>query len=70
MKPEHWLGTAVRARRAELGISLQELAIKAGIHFHMLEDIEAGRHFPSPHFLRRLLQGLETSFKALREIDP
>lgn len=69
MNPEHWLGAAVRDRRAQLGISLQELATRAGIHFHMLEDIEAGLHFPSPHYLWRLLQGLDTSFKTLREME-
>lgn len=68
MKHPHWLGTAVRKRRGQLGLSLEQLGSQARIHFEMLEEIEGGMHFPSPHYLQRLLGGLDISFLELRKL--
>lgn len=63
-----WLGIAVRRRREQLGLTLEDLGARARIHFHMLEEIEADLHFPSLLYLRRLLDGLEISFLELRHL--
>ncbi len=68
MSNTSWLGLAVRKRRKQLGLTLEQLGSKACIHFQMLEEIESGLHFPSPHYLNRLLDGLKISFIDLRNL--
>lgn len=64
-----WLGPAVRKRREQLGLTFEQLGSRARIHFRMLEEIESGLHFPTPHYLHRLLDGLEISFIDLRDLS-
>lgn len=68
MSNASWLGPAVRKRRKHLGLTLEQLGSQARIHFQMLEEIESGLHFPSPHYLNRLLDGLKIRFIDLRNL--
>ena len=41
--PRSRIGRAIRKRRHELGISIEELASKAGINWRYLSDVELGK---------------------------
>jgi transcriptional regulator with XRE-family HTH domain len=53
------LGAAVRARRQELGLTQEELSLRAELHQRWISNVETGRRNPSYGSLRRLAAGLE-----------
>lgn len=59
------LGERVRARREELGLSLEELGGAAGVHWSMCGLIERGQRNASLHVLLRLAAGLGTDLAEL-----
>lgn len=52
------LGSAVRARRAVLGISQEELAFRAGLHRTYVGDVERGLRNISLENIERLARAL------------
>jgi len=60
-------GTAVRNKRAELGISQEELAGRAGLHRTYVSDIERGARNPSLESIEKLAQALGISLPVLFE---
>jgi transcriptional regulator with XRE-family HTH domain len=52
------LGRAVAARREELGITQEELALRSDLHQRWISNVETGRRNPSYESLRRLAAGL------------
>jgi len=69
-KPIDALAEYVRARRAELHLTQQQLAEKAGITRALVGHLEAGRLRVSPQLpnLKRLSVGLDVEFLVLVEI--
>lgn len=63
-------GGKVRQRRALRRQTMEELAVRARISWQTLALIEDDLHFPWPGELRRLLNALETSFRALIHDTP
>lgn len=59
------LGHRVRERRTERGLTLRELATRAGLSPRFVADVEAGRGNPSVASLAAMAEGLETSAAAL-----
>lgn len=59
------IGTIIRERRAQLGISQQDLAEFAGVGIATIKDIERGAANPSLLTLQKLMEvlGLEMIFK-------
>ncbi|MGH3439573.1 MAG: helix-turn-helix domain-containing protein [Sciscionella sp.] len=57
------LGLAVAARRKQLGLTQEQLAIDSGIHQRYISNVETGKRNPSYASLRRLATslGLDTS---------
>jgi transcriptional regulator with XRE-family HTH domain len=55
------LGRAVAHRRAELGLTQEELALRAGLHQRWISNVETGKRNPSYVSLRRLATGLDLS---------
>jgi transcriptional regulator with XRE-family HTH domain len=53
------LGRAVASRRRELGITQEQLALRAGLHQRWVSNVETGKRNPSYGSLRRLAAGLE-----------
>lgn len=58
-------GDRIRLWRRERGLSLQELAEKAGLSITFLSDIERSKKIPSVTTLRRVAEALETSLHQL-----
>ncbi|MBS1984276.1 MAG: helix-turn-helix transcriptional regulator [Bdellovibrionales bacterium] len=54
----HLLGENVRKRRAELGLSQEEVAFRAGMKRSYLSDLERGTRNPSVRALGRLAEAL------------
>jgi transcriptional regulator with XRE-family HTH domain len=52
------LGQAVRARRAELGLTQEALANETGLNQNWISHVENGRRNPSLLSLRKLAAGL------------
>jgi transcriptional regulator with XRE-family HTH domain len=61
------LGMAIKARRASLGISQEELAHRAGLHRTYVSDVERGTRNPSIEIVAKLASALELSVPALFE---
>lgn len=55
------LGLAVVARRQELGLTQEQVALSANLHQRWLSNIENGWRNPSYASLRRLAAGLNLS---------
>lgn len=55
------LGGAMKAQRASLGISQEELAYRAGLHRTYISDLERGARNPSLESVEKLAQALEVS---------
>lgn len=53
------LGERVRARRAEQGLSQEAAALRCGIHWTFLGQVERGQRNLSLHNLLRIADGLE-----------
>ena len=60
------VGTVIRQRRMDLGVSQQELAELAGLSVHILSNIETGKGNPTLAVMDKLLQvlGLDLHFRA------
>lgn len=54
------IGTLIRARRRELGLTLQELATRAALSAAFISQVERGNATPSIVSLLNLAKGLET----------
>jgi len=59
------LGTAIRKRRNELGISQEELAGRAGLHRTYISDIERGARNVSIENIERLSKALKISISEM-----
>lgn len=59
------VGTRVRARREELGLSQERLAEAAGVHRVTIVNVEAGESRPNVDTLVRLAAALNTTVGAL-----
>jgi transcriptional regulator with XRE-family HTH domain len=59
------LGRAVAARRTELGLTQEQLSLKADLHARWISNVETGKRNPSYGSLRRLAAGLELRASAL-----
>ncbi len=53
------LGRAVAERRAELGLTQEQLALRADLHQRWISNVENGHRNPSYSSLRRLADGLD-----------
>jgi transcriptional regulator with XRE-family HTH domain len=53
------LGAAVRARRDELGLTQEALALRSGLHQRWISNVETGKRNPSYESLRRLAAALD-----------
>lgn len=60
-------GTAVKNKRAEMGISQEELADRAGLHRTYISDVERGARNPSLESIAKLAQALGISLPVLFE---
>ena len=58
---KHALGLAVKARRDELGLTQEQVALGAGLHQRWISNVENGWRNPSYASLRRLAAGLDLS---------
>ena len=63
--PQHALGLAVKARRLELGLTQEAVALEGGLHQRWVSNVENGWRNPSYGSLRRLAAGLELSASEL-----
>lgn len=53
------LGAAAKARREELGLSQEALALRSGLHQRWISNTETGKRNPSYASLRRLASALD-----------
>lgn len=51
------LGARIRELRRSLGVSQEELAGRAGLHWTYLSDLERGRQTPTMDVVNRLAKG-------------
>jgi transcriptional regulator with XRE-family HTH domain len=63
--PQHALGLAVKARRDELGLTQEQVALHADLHQRWISNVENGWRNPSYGSLRRLAAGLDLSASEL-----
>jgi transcriptional regulator with XRE-family HTH domain len=63
--PQHALGQAVKARRLELGLTQEAVALEGGLHQRWVSNVENGWRNPSYGSLRRLAAGLDLSASEL-----
>jgi len=59
------LGDKIRLLRAEKGLSLQDLASRAGISLSYLSEIERGTVYPALNTLKRIAEGLEVPVSSI-----
>ena len=59
------LGQRIRDERGRRGLSLEELAARAGVSRSMLSDVERGANLPTVLVLDRIATGLDTSIARL-----
>jgi len=59
------LGSAVKARRQELGLTQEQLANDSGLHQRWVSNVETGKRNPSYASLRRLATALKLSASEL-----
>jgi transcriptional regulator with XRE-family HTH domain len=59
------LGRAVAARRAELGLTQEQLANNTDLHQRWISNVETGKRNPSYASLRRLADGLDLTTSEL-----
>jgi transcriptional regulator with XRE-family HTH domain len=66
---ETWreLGQAIRDSRREAGLTQEQLAERASLHWTYVSEIETGRKNPSVAVLRRIAIGLDIKLSALIE---
>jgi CheY-like chemotaxis protein len=61
------LGNAIKSTRSALGISQEELALRAGLHRTYVSDVERGARNPSLESIQKLAAALELSLPLLFE---
>ena len=61
------LGMAIKAQRASLGISQEELAHRAGLHRTYISDLERGARNPSLESIEKIARALLISLAKLFE---
>ena len=59
------LGAAVKARRLELGLTQEQLSLRAELHQRWISNVETGLRNPSYASLRRLADGLDLTTSEL-----
>lgn len=59
------LGAAVKARRLELGLTQEQLSLRAELHQRWISNVETGLRNPSYASLRRLAEGLDLTTSEL-----
>jgi transcriptional regulator with XRE-family HTH domain len=59
------LGAAVKARRLELGLTQEQLSLRAELHQRWISNVETGVRNPSYASLRRLADGLDLTTSEL-----
>lgn len=59
------IGSRIRIKRKNQGLTLKELAERSGISFGYLSDLERGRQEPPLRTIRKIAKGLETDLQAL-----
>ena len=59
------LGTAVKTRRQELGLTQEQFAHETELHQRWISNVETGKRNPSYSSLRRLAAGLQLSTSEL-----
>lgn len=59
------LGAAVKARRLELGLTQEQLSLRADLHQRWISNVETGLRNPSYASLRRLADGLDLTTSEL-----
>ena len=64
---EQWLSKAVRSLREDRGLSLRQLAERAGVSESFVSQVERGVANPSVASLRRIAEALGTSIASLFE---
>jgi transcriptional regulator with XRE-family HTH domain len=55
------LGARIKELRKQAGISQEELADRAGMHWTYLSDLERGRQTPTLDMVNRLARGLDVT---------
>ena len=63
--PQRSLGLAVAERRGELGLTQEQLALRAGLHQRWISNVETGKRNPSYASIRRLASGLDLAASEL-----
>jgi transcriptional regulator with XRE-family HTH domain len=63
--PQRALGLAVKARREELAVSQEGLALRSGLHQRWISNVETGKRNPSYASLRRLASALDLTASEL-----
>lgn len=59
------LGAAVKTRRLELGLTQEQLSLRAELHQRWISNVETGVRNPSYASLRRLARGLDLTTSEL-----
>ncbi len=59
------LGIAVAARRNELGLTQEQLSLRAELHQRWISNVETGKRNPSYASIRRLAAGLDLTASGL-----
>ncbi len=59
------LGIAVAARRNELGLTQEQLSLRAELHQRWISNVETGKRNPSYASIRRLAAGLDLTASQL-----
>src|SRR5271169_2875311 len=59
------LGTALKRRRLDLGLSQEELANRAGLHRTYITDVERGSRNPSLDTIQKLAGALQVALSEL-----
>jgi len=53
------LGEAIRSLRVDVGLTQEEVAKKAGVHFTQISNLELGKASPEYDTLQKLARGLD-----------
>jgi transcriptional regulator with XRE-family HTH domain len=63
--PQRALGLAVATRRSELGLTQEQLSLRAELHQRWISNVETGKRNPSYASIRRLAAGLDITASEL-----
>lgn len=59
------IGRAIRKRRHELGLSIEELSSRSGVNYRYLSDVELGKRNVAVVNIQKLAEALELPISAL-----